>query len=165
MGNNFIVKNRFEQQEMLYKIMRSEKWAIFMILGFILFIATFNVIGSLSMLILEKRKDIAILKSMGAGEKLIKRIFLLQGMMVSFGGALIGMILGAAICWVQQKFGIVKIHTEGGSFLIDAYPVVMQTMDFVYVFIVVSLIGLLAAWFPVRNIGRMGPVVQSLHQN
>lgn len=164
-GSNFIVKNRFEQQEMLYKIMRSEKWAIFMILGFILFIATFNVIGSLSMLILEKRKDIAILKSMGAGEKLIKRIFLLQGMMVSFGGALIGMILGAAICFVQQKFGIVKIHTEGGSFLIDAYPVVMQTMDFVYVFIVVSLIGLLAAWFPVRNIGRMGPVVQSLHMH
>lgn len=164
-GSNFIVKNRFQQQEMLYKIMRSEKWAIFMILGFILFIATFNVIGSLSMLILEKRKDIAILKSMGAGDKLIKRIFLVQGMLVSFGGALGGMILGAAICFVQQKFGLVKISTEGGSFLIDAYPVVMQTMDFVYVFIVVSIIGLVAAWFPVRNIGKMGPVVQSLHQH
>lgn len=164
-GSNFIVKNRFEQQEMLYKIMRSEKWAIFMILGFILFIATFNVIGSLSMLILEKRKDIAILKSMGAGDKLVKRIFLVQGMMVSFGGAIFGMILGAAICLVQQKFGLVKINTEGGSFLIDAYPVVMQTMDFVYVFIVVSLIGIVAAWFPVRNIGKMGPVIQSLHMH
>ena len=164
-GSNFIVKNRFQQQEMLYKIMRSEKWAIFMILGFILFIATFNVIGSLSMLILEKRKDIAILKSMGAGDKLVKRIFLVQGMMVSFGGALGGMVLGAAICFAQQKFGIVKINTEGGSFLIDAYPVVMQTMDFVYVFLVVSLIGLVAAWLPVRNIGKMGTVVQSLHQH
>ena len=164
-GSNFIVKNRFQQQEMLYKIMRSEKWAIFMILGFILFIATFNVIGSLSMLILEKRKDIAILKSMGAGDKLVKRIFLVQGMMVSFGGALIGMILGAGICFVQQRFGIVKINTEGGSFLIDAYPVVMQTMDFVYVFLVVSFIGLVAAWFPVRNISKMGSLVQSLHQH
>ena len=163
LGNHFIVKNRFEQQEMLYKIMRSEKWAIFMILGFILFIATFNVIGSLSMLILEKRKDIAILQSMGADERLVKRIFLLQGMMVSFGGALLGMFLGAVICLVQQHFGIVRINTEGGSFLIDAYPVVMQGMDFVYVFVVVSAIGMLAAWFPVRNISRMGPVVQSLH--
>lgn len=163
LGNNFIVKNRFEQQEMLYKIMRSEKWAIFMILGFILFIATFNVIGSLSMLILEKRKDIAILQSMGADEHLVKQIFLLQGMMVSFGGAVLGMLLGAIICLAQQHFGIVRINTEGGSFLIDAYPVVMQSMDFVYVFLVVSFIGLVAAWFPVRNIRRMGPVVQSLH--
>ncbi len=163
LGSNFIVKNRFEQQEMLYKIMRSEKWAIFMILGFILFIATFNVIGSLSMLILEKRKDIAILQSMGADEHLVKRIFLLQGMLVSFGGAFLGMLLGAAICFIQQRFGIVRINTEGGSFLIDAYPVVMQAMDFVYVFVVVSTIGLLAAWFPVRNISRMGPVIQSLH--
>jgi len=163
LGNDFIVKNRFEQQEMLYKIMRSEKWAIFMILGFILIIATFNVIGSISMLILEKKKDIAVLQSMGADEHLIRKIFLLQGMMVSFGGAVAGMFLGAAISFVQQKFGIVKINAEGGSFLIDSYPVMMQVKDFVYVFIVVSLIGFVAAWLPVRNIGKMGSVIKSLH--
>ena len=163
LGSAFEVKNRFEQQEMLYKIMRSEKWAIFMILGFILFIATFNVIGSLSMLILEKKKDIAILQSMGGDELLIRRIFLVQGMMVSFGGAFAGMLLGAAICFIQQQFGLVKINTEGGSFLIDAYPVLMQWKDFIYVFVVVSVIGFVAAWFPVRNIGRIGSVIVALH--
>lgn len=163
LGSGFIVKNRFEQQEMLYKIMRSEKWAIFMILGFILFIATFNVIGSISMLILEKKKDIAVLQSMGAGEQLIRKIFLLQGMMVSFSGAIAGMLLGAAICFVQQKFGIVKINAEGGSFLIDSYPVLMQVKDFIYVFLVVSLIGFVAAWLPVKNIRKMGSVIKSLH--
>lgn len=163
LGNNFEVKNRFEQQEVLYRIMRTEKWAIFMILGFILFIATFNVIGSLSMLILDKRKDIAVLYSMGADSKLIRKIFLTEGMMVSFSGAFAGMILGALVCLIQQQFGLIKINTEGGSFLIEAYPVLMQGMDFLYIFLIVSAIGFIAAWLPVRNAGKTGPLPASLH--
>jgi lipoprotein-releasing system permease protein len=163
LGNNFEVKNRFEQQEVLYRIMRTEKWAIFMILGFILFIATFNVIGSLSMLIIDKRKDIAVLYSMGADHKLIRKIFLTEGMMVSFSGAITGMILGALVCLIQQQFGLVKINTEGGSFLIEAYPVLMQAMDFLYIFLIVSAIGIIAAWLPVRNAGRTGSLPATLH--
>ncbi len=151
-GPKFKVENRFQQQETLYKLMKSEKLAVFFILAFILLIATFNVIGSLSMLIIEKTKDIGILWNLGANERLIRRIFLLEGLMVSTLGAFIGLLLGAAICWVQQQFGIVKLQVTGGSFLIDAYPVSMELIDFVLVFITVFLIGLAAVLFPVRNI-------------
>ena len=151
-GPKFKVENRFQQQETLYKLMKSEKLAVFFILAFILLIATFNVIGSLSMLIIEKKKDISILWNLGADERLIRRIFLLEGLMISTMGALIGLLLGAAICWAQQQFGIVKLQVTGGSFLIDAYPVSMELFDFVMVFITVFLIGLAAVLFPVRNI-------------
>ncbi len=162
-GEEFLVQNRFEQQETLYRIMRSEKWAIFLILSFILFIATFNVIGSLSMLILDKRRDIAILHSLGAGERLIRKIFMAEGMLVSFGGALAGMLLGALAGLAQQKSGLIKINAEGGSFLIDAYPVVMQWKDFLYVFIVVSAIGFIAAWFPVHYVTKVRSITAALH--
>lgn len=151
-GSKFKVENRFQQQETLYKLMKSEKLAVFFILAFILLIATFNVIGSLSMLIIEKKKDISILWNLGADERLIRRIFLLEGLMISTMGALIGLLLGAAICWAQQQFGIVKLQVSGGSFLIDAYPVSMELFDFLMVFITVFLIGLAAVLFPVRNI-------------
>lgn len=164
LGSGWEVKNRFEQQELLYRIMHSEKWAIFMILGFILFIATFNVIGSLSMLILDKRKDIAVLFSMGADKGLIRRIFFTEGMLVSFSGAVAGMVLGAVICLLQQQFGLIRISTEGGSFLIDAYPVMMQWKDFLYVFLTVTAIGAAAAWIPVRNTGKSISLQTSLHQ-
>lgn len=163
LGPGFLVKNRFEQQETLYRIMQSEKWAIFLILSFILIIATFNVIGSLSMLILDKKKDIAILHSLGADNRLIRRIFMAEGLLVSLSGALAGLILGTAICLVQQHFGLVKINAEGGSFLISAYPVLMKFSDFFYVFITVSLIGLLAAWVPVRNIGKIDSRLAAMH--
>jgi len=155
LGQKFTVKNRFEQQETLYHIMRSEKWAIFLILSFILLIATFNVIGSLSMLILDKRKDIAILHSLGADDTLIRRIFLAEGMMVSFSGAIAGLILGSIICIVQQQFGLVHINAEGGSFLINTYPILMQGTDFLFVFLTVSCIGFAAAYIPVRSLGRI----------
>lgn len=155
LGNDFVVKNRFEQQETLYQVMHSEKYAIFMILSFIILIATFNVIGSLSMLILDKSKDISVLYALGANNKLVKRIFMTEGILVSFSGALIGMFLGALVCIVQQKFGLVKINAEGGSFLISAYPVLMQLKDFIFVFLVVSFIGILAAWFPVTGIKKI----------
>jgi len=153
-GERFQVKDRYEQQELLYKIMKSEKLAIFLILGFILFIATFNIIGTLSMLILDKKKDIAVLHSMGADQTLIRRIFFAEGMLISFSGAILGMLLGALICWIQIQFGIVPLHAGGGSFIIDAYPVELQFMDFVYVFLLVLGIGLPAVWYPVRQIRK-----------
>jgi lipoprotein-releasing system permease protein len=153
-GERFIIKDRFEQQELLYKIMKSEKFAIFLILGFILFIATFNIIGTLSMLILDKRKDIAVLHSMGANETQIKRIFLAEGILISFSGAILGMLLGALICLIQIWFGVVPLHAGGGSFIIEAYPVELQFRDFVYVFLLVLGIGLPAVWYPVRQIKK-----------
>jgi len=153
-GDRFTVKDRFEQQELLYKIMKSEKFAIFLILGFILFIATFNIIGTLSMLILDKRKDIAVLHSMGANETLIKRIFLAEGFLITFSGAILGMLLGAMICLIQIWFGVVPLHASGGSFIIEAYPVELQAIDFVYVLLLVLAIGLPAVWYPVRQIKK-----------
>ncbi|MDP2422813.1 MAG: FtsX-like permease family protein, partial [Bacteroidales bacterium] len=150
-GERFVVKDRYEQQELLYKIMRSEKLAIFLILTFILFIATFNTVGTLSMLILDKKKDIAVLHSMGANEKLIKRIFFTEGLLISLVGALLGMLLGTLVCCVQIRFGIVSLQTGAGSFVVDAYPVEMLASDFLYVFLVVMAIGLPAAWFPANR--------------
>lgn len=163
LGPEYLVKNRFEQQETLYRIMHSEKWAIFLILSFILLIATFNVIGSLSMLILDKKKDIAILHSLGADNQLIRKIFLAEGMLVSLSGAIAGILLGTFICLIQQHFGLIKINAEGGSFLISAYPVLMQGRDFIFVFFTVSIIGMLAAWVPVRNIGKVDSRLAAMH--
>ena len=154
LGAGFEVKNRFEQQELLYKIMKSEKWAIFMILTFILLIATFNVIGSLSMLILDKKKDIAVLQSMGASNRLIRRIFMLEGSLISMLGAVAGLVLGSIICILQMQFGLVSLGTAAGSFIVDAYPVSMQWTDFVAIFVTVVLIGIIAAWIPTRRISR-----------
>ncbi len=153
-GPGFTVKNRFQQQELLYQIMRSEKWIVFLILTFILIIATFNVIGSLTMLILDKKKDIAILHSMGANNKTIKRIFLLEGLMISFIGGFGGLLLGGIVCWMQQTFGIISLGPADGSFVIEHYPVHMLAQDFAAVFITVIVIGFVAAWFPVRQISR-----------
>ena len=151
-GDSFVVKNRFQQQELLYKIMKTEKWAIFIILSFILIIAVFNVVGSLSMLILDKRKDIAVLFSMGANERLIKRIFLLEGLLISFSGAIIGLLLGYLLCVLQLKYGFIKLGPDEGAFIIPYYPVKLYFADFVAVFTLVFCIGLVAAWFPVKQI-------------
>jgi len=153
LGNEFDVKNRYEQQEFVYKIMQSEKWAIFLILTFILLIASFNIIGSLSMLIIEKKKDIETLRNLGANLRLIRKIFLLEGWMISIFGALFGLILGSLICFLQQQFGLVKIQ-GGESFVIDTYPISMEFLDFLFVFLTVLIIGFFAAWYPVRYITR-----------
>lgn len=149
-----VIKNRFQQQELLYKIMKSEKWAIFFILSFILLIATFNVVGSLTMLILDKKKDIAILYGMGANKKTIKRIFLIEGLMISITGAAIGLLLGAILCWLQITFGLIRLGSEANSFIVPYYPVKMVALDFIAIFIVIFLIGLGAAWYPVRQISK-----------
>ena len=159
LGADYVVKDRFQQNEILYKIMKSEKWAVFMILSFILMISIFNVIGSLTMLILEKKKDINILRSMGASEQLIQRIFILEGIFISMIGAIGGLILGLLVCWVQIQFEIINLNS-GGNYIVQAYPVEVQPMDVIYVFLVVATIGLLAAWLPVRKIIRPAETVR-----
>jgi lipoprotein-releasing system permease protein len=154
-GSKFKVKNRYQQQAILYKIMKSEKWAIFLILTLILFMATFNVIGSLSMLIIDKKMDIAVLQCMGAGQRLVKTIFLTEGMMISFFGSVAGMILGWIICKFQQIFGFVKLGSADSTFVVNSYPVSMHFTDFLFVFITVLTIGFLAAWYPVNNIRKI----------
>ena len=150
-GPEFKVQNRFQQQEILYKIMKSEKWAVFLILTFILIVASFNVVGSLTMLILDKQKDIGILRSLGAKDAVIKQIFFFEGLLISLSGAVAGLLLGLLVCYVQLKFGLVKLQ-GGGSFIINAYPVKMMLTDFIYVFITIFIIGAAAAWLPVKRI-------------
>ncbi len=125
LGPEFNVKNRAEQNELFYKVMKSEKWAIFLILTFILIIASFNIIGSLSMLIIDKKNDIKSLRNMGANKKLISRIFLIEGWLISITGSFIGMLLGVGISWVQDRFELLKL-SGSGTFIIDAYPVDLQ---------------------------------------
>ena len=139
MGDRFLVQNRYEQQEIFYKVMKAERLAIFVILTFILIIASFNIIGSLTMLIIEKERDISILRSLGADNRLIKRIFIYEGWMISFIGTILGLLLGFIICAAQQHFGIVKL--TGDSLLIDAYPVRMRLADFCAVAATVLAIG------------------------
>lgn len=146
LGNDFTIKNRFQQNEVLYKVMKSEKWAVYAVLTFILIVAAFNIIGSLSMLVIEKKRDIAILKTMGAEPPLIRNIFLAEGLLLSLVGCGAGFLLAIIICVLQQQFGLLKIG--GGTFVIDAYPVQMRVGDFILVFFTVLLIGLLASWFP-----------------
>ena len=153
-GPEFRVQNRFQQQEVLYKIMKTEKWAVFLILTFILIVASFNVVGSLTMLILDKQKDIGILRSLGARDATIKQIFFLEGLLITLTGAIAGLILGLLVCFVQLKFGLVKLQ-GGGSFIMDAYPVEMMLTDFLYVFITIALIGSASAWLPVKRISVM----------
>ena len=146
MGGDFQVKNRQEQDALLYAVMKLEKWVVYLILTFILIIASFNMIGSLSMLVMEKKHDIGILKAMGAGKQFIRRIFLMESVLLAFLGASIGIVLAVIICLIQEHYGIIKL--QGMSFLIDAYPVSMRLGDFVLVFITVMVISVLAALFP-----------------
>ncbi|MFN2394543.1 MAG: FtsX-like permease family protein [Bacteroidales bacterium] len=156
MGEDFIVRNRLQQEEFLYKVMRSEKWAIFFILTFIVLIAAFNITGSLTMLVLEKTRDIGILRSMGASLNMVKKVFLYEGILISAGGALAGIILGAVISWLQTEFGLVKIQAEG-TFIIDTYPIQTNPIDFILVFFTVAFIGFMASWLPTQKIPSFSP--------
>jgi len=154
LGAGFQVKNRFQQNETLYKVLKSEKMAIFLILVFILILTSINMVGSLSILIVEKLKDIAVLKSFGATKKLIFRIFMAEGLLISFLSATTGLLLGFLILYAQQSFGIIKLGAGEQDFIIDAYPVAMKGLDFLYVFLTVVCIGLLATWYPVKNLAK-----------
>ena len=154
LGDDFSVKDRYEQQEASFRMMQGEKWMIFLILCFILILALFNVIGSLSMLMIEKKEDVRTLRNMGADDRLIRRIFLFEGWMISGLGALIGIVIGLALCLLQQELGIIKLGQAAGSFIIDAYPVRVEAGDILIVFITVLSIGFLAAWYPVHYLGK-----------
>ncbi len=150
LGPNFEVKNRYQQQQFLNQIMNSEKIAIFLILSFILIIASFNIIGSITMLIIEKHEDIQTLKSMGASKQFASRIFMYSGWLISGTGALIGFVLGVALLLAQIHFSLVTFPIN--NLMVTAYPVEMQFWDFVFVFVIVLLIGFLASIFPVKRI-------------
>ena len=153
LGPDFKVLDRNEQHPMLNKVMKSEKLSIFVILTFILIVASFNIIGSLTMLIIDKKDDIVILRSLGANIKVIKRIFFLEGWMISIFGSIIGVITGVLISWMQEKFGIISLN-KSGSFLIENYPVHVQGLDVLIIFLTVLAIGFVASYYPVRYITR-----------
>jgi len=138
---------------MLYKVIKSEKLAIFIILSFLLMIASFNIIGSLSLLIIEKKKDILILQSLGASKIQIKKIFLTEGLMISLSGAVFGMIIGGLLSWLQQNYGFIPLESSG-SFVIKSYPVQIKWLDFWMVGIIVTILGTLSAWYPVNQISK-----------
>lgn len=152
LGTSFKVLTRVQQNATIYNVMQTEKWVVYVFLSFILVIAAFNMIGSLSMLVIEKQKDITILKAMGARESLILRIFLGEGLIIAGMGSFIGFVLAITICLVQQHFGVIKLG--GGSFLIDAFPVEMHTDDFILVSITILVIGALASWYPAKRAAR-----------
>lgn len=154
LGDSFKILDRNMQHEYAYKIMQSEKWAIFMILIFILLIASFNIIASITMLIIDKRHDISILRSMGADDSAIRRIFFIEGLGISLVGAIVGLFVGGIVCWLQMTYGFVKLGGGGGSFIVDAYPVAIHVVDVMWTFVAVMIIGLFAAWIPVRFVTR-----------
>ena len=146
LGAQFVVKNRIEQNKALYNILGTEKWAVYIILTFIVIIAIFNIIGSLTMLVIDKLKDIAILSSLGAGKKLIKRIFLFEGMMITMAGCIFGLFAGLLFCLLQQKYGLIKMSEEAPAMNIsNAYPIGLKWEDFLLVFITVSIFSFMAS--------------------
>lgn len=152
LGENFIVKTRYQLNDTLFKSLETEKLATFIILAFILVIATFNIIGALTMLIIEKRRDIKTLYSMGADISLIRSIFMREGFLITGVGAIGGLLLGLIVCWLQMQFHLVKF---GDDFIVPYYPIEMQLKDFVWIFGLIMLIGFLAALYPVRVFTKM----------
>ena len=156
LDKNFLVQDRYEQQMDTYRIMEVEKLISYLFLSFILLIACFNVIGSLSMLIIDKRDDVTTLRNLGADNKLISCIFLLEGCLISFIGALVGVVLGLVLCLVQQEFGIISLGSgdTAGAFVVDAYPVSVHFSDVVLVLATVLVVGFLSVLYPVRYLSR-----------
>ena len=156
LGNDFLVQDRYEQQADTYRIMEVEKLISYVFLSFILLIACFNVIGSLSMLIIDKRNDVVTLRNLGADDQLVSRVFLFEGYMITFFGALIGVCLGLILCIIQQEFGIISLGSgdSAGAFVVDAYPVSVYASDVVLGLITVLVTGFLSVFFPVRYLTR-----------
>ncbi len=157
LGINYLVKNRVEQNQALYHVLETEKWMVYIILTFILIIAVFNIVGSLTMLVIDKQKDISVLNSLGAGKPLIKKIFLLEGMMITLTGCIFGIITGFIFCYLQQQFGWIKM---GGAALLftDAYPIAFKWTDFVLVFVTVAFFSFFA------SVLAAGLSIKQLHQ-
>ena len=156
LGDEFIVQNRYEQQADTFRIMQVEKLISYLFLTFILLVACFNVIGSLSMLIIEKKNDVITLRALGANDRLISRIFLFEGCLISFLGALVGVVLGLTLCLVQQEFGILTLGSgaSAGAFVVDAYPVSVHWQDVLLILVTVLIIGFLSVLYPVKFFSR-----------
>lgn len=154
LGDRFVVQNRYEQQADVFRIMEIEKLISYLFLTFILVIACFNVIGSLSMLILDKREDVETLRNLGADERLVLSIFLFEGRLISVFGATVGIVLGLLLCFLQQHFGLISLGGGNGAFVVDAYPVSVHVIDIVLVFVTVIAVGFFSVRHPVRYLGR-----------
>ena len=152
-GPDFKVKSRYQQNEFLYKVLQTEKWAIFFILSFILLIATFNIVASVIMIILEKRKDIFSLRSIGASDVTLTKIFFYEGLLVTFFGAVLGLFFGVGLCSLQQKFGLLTLGSEG-DFIVNSYPVEVQTLDIFLIMLTVVSIGVVVTLIPVQILKR-----------
>lgn len=154
LGDKYKVKDRFEQQEDTFRIMEIEKILAYVFLTFILVIACFNIIGSLSMLMIDKKEDVRTLRHLGANDQLIQRIFLIEGSLISVVGAIIGTLLGLLLCLLQQEFGLVRMGSSSGSFIVDAYPLSVHYVDVAIVFVTVIVITLISVYYPVRYLTR-----------
>ncbi|MCH2023445.1 MAG: FtsX-like permease family protein [Saprospiraceae bacterium] len=159
LGKDYIVQNRYQQDEALYKITNLEKYVAFLIFAFTLILVAFNMVGALWMLVLDKKKDISTLKSMGATNDIIRQIFIAEGFLLSAFGLFLGCLLAISLCFLQQQFGLVKL-TGSGNFIIDAYPVEMRFTDFIQVIITVLLIGTCAAWIPAQRACKITNIVR-----
>ena len=153
-GTKYKVLDRFEQQEDTFKIMSIEKLMAYVFLTFILVVACFNIIGSLSMLIIDKKNDVVTLRNLGANDKQITRVFLFEGRMIAVIGAVIGIGLGLLLCLLQQQYGFVRLGESEGSFIVDAYPVSVHYTDVAIIFVTVIAVGWLAVWYPVRALSK-----------
>lgn len=153
-GSKYRVLDRMEQQADTFKIMKIEKFIAYIFLTFILAVACFNIIGSLSMLIIDKKNDVVTLRNMGASDKQIVRIFLFEGRMISAIGAILGILVGLLLCWLQQVYGIVSLGRSSGSFIVDAYPVSVHPEDIIIIFITVLAVGFASVWYPVRYFAK-----------
>ena len=153
-GDKYHVCDRFEQQEDTFKIMKIEKLMAYIFLTFILMVACFNIIGSISMLIIDKKNDVVTLRNLGASDKQIVRVFLFEGRMISAIGAVVGILIGLLLCWLQQEYGLVGLGRSSGSFVVDSYPVSVHPEDIVLVFITVIAVGWIAVWYPVRYFAK-----------
>lgn len=149
-GDDFIIKDIFQQQATLYHIMHSEKWAVYLVLAFILILSTFNVAGSLSMLIIDKRKDIEIFSAMGGDKRFNRKIFLYEGLLIAIAGGIIGLVLGILTVWLQQEFGFVKFGSGGGSYIIDTYPVALRLSDIIAILATLIAVGFCSSALTVR---------------
>ena len=153
-GSKYKVLDRYEQQEDAFRIMNVETIIAYIFLTFILVVACFNIVGSLSMLIIDKKADVTTLRNLGATDKQIVRIFLFEGRMISALGALLGVGLGLLLCWLQQQYGLVSLGKSEGSFIVNAYPVSVHYIDVFWIFITVIAVGWLSVWYPVRYLSR-----------
>ncbi len=154
LGERFKVEDRYEQQNDVFRVMRIEKLISYVFLSFILLVACFNIIGSLSMLMIDKRQDIQTLRSLGANDSQLCTIFRLEGHIICLAGALLGLVLGGVLCWIQQEYGIVTMGDSEGSFIIETYPVSVYWTDILLILITVLVVGWLAIWYPVRYLSK-----------